>query len=225
MVRRIGVIASSAVLAGMAIGSAPAQAQTDAVCVFEGLVGTVTPSIPNALPDALDGNPLDWEQGSYSFSGTAACAGAWAGSFEVEPTFRINSQGYYDNLICGTGFAHDGDGSSTTMSSGRVTLSGIGHQIDFVNGHGELYIGPTGAPSHARAAGAPNHVGATGSDAFHGPISSAYVGRGDVEITPGRDSDPPAARDNCMTSAGTPPGGDGNTGSFEVKGHFGIASL
>ena len=221
MLRRIGVLASLAVMATMFAGVQSASAQTAGVCVFEGLAGTLTPGIPNALTDL---NPTDWEQGSYVYNGnTAVCAGTFNGSPDVGANVSINSSGYYDNLLCGTGFAHDLDGSNTTVSGTGVlgtsiSVSGAGYQIPFVAGVGPLIIG--GNQSLPARAGAPAHAGASGLDANHGGVSSAYTGLGVVQITPGQGA-PSPTRDNCITPDLSGSGGpDGETNSFEVKGFF-----
>ena len=225
MLRRIGVLASLAVMATMFAGVQSASAQTAGVCVFEGLAGTLSPALPNAIPDVQDGNILDIEQGSYVYSGnTAVCAGVFDGAPQAAADVNITSNGYYDNLICGTGFAHDLDGSGTTVNSpsAGISVSGAGYQIPFVAGIGPILIGPSGAPALAGLV-AGGHAGASGADANHGAVSSAYTGAGLVQITPGNDADVGPQRDNCITPAAA--GNDGNTGSFQVKGFFVAASL
>lgn len=227
MLRRIGVLASLAVVATMFAGISSAQAAPSAgVCVFQGLAGTLTPAIPNAVPDLTDGgSPLDVERGRYIYNGTGAtCAGVFEGSPDVG-NVAINSAGYYDNLICGTGFAHDLDGNETSVvGTGTlgtsINVTGAGYQIPFVAGVGPILIGPNGAPALPGIVTPGTHSGATGADANHSAVSSAWTGAGVVQITPGRDTDAPATRDNCITPAGTPAGNDGNTGSFQVKGFF-----
>jgi hypothetical protein len=224
MLRRIGVLASLAVFATMLFGSVQsANAATAGVCVFTGLAGNLTPAIPNAIPDISDLNPLDVEKGSYSYSsagggGTALCAGV-AGTTVVPPTAAtILSNGGYDNIICGTGFAHDANGDASSISAGALSLGGSGdpggYQIPFVGGVGPLLIGPNGAPNLGVVLTGPNAADGAAT------ITSNYIGTGLVQITPGSDADSPTSRDNCVSPAGTtgPFSNDGNTGSFQVKG-------
>ena len=218
MLRRIGVVASLAVMATMFAGVQSASAQTAGVCVFEGLAGNLNPPIPNALNDP---NLIGVETGEYTYGGnTAVCAGVFEGTPQVATNVQINSQGYYDNLICGTGFAHDLDGASTTVSGNGIDVSGAGYAIPFVGGVGPLLIGAPAGPA-ATLAGVVNpggHPGAGGPDANHGAPTGSYTGAGLVQITPGSDADVGPQRDNCITPAVG--GNDGNTGSFQVKGFF-----
>ena len=225
MLRRIGVLASLAVMATMFAGVQSASAQTAGVCVFEGLAGTLTPAIPNALADLS----LDVEQGEYVYTGnTAVCAGVFDGAPQVATNVSINSEGYYDNLLCGTGTAHDADGDKTTVSGNGIDVTGAGYQIPFIGGVGPLLIGPSGAPNiGGLLPGGGAHSDATDpdpQDMAHAPVSGDYTGLGVVQITPGQGL-PTPDRDNCITPAGIPPGGDGDTDSFEVKGFFVAANL
>ena len=219
MLRRIGVLASLAVIAAMFAGGSSAQAATAGVCVFEGLAGNLNPGIQDAVPDVLSApvGPLDYEQGTYHYGGdTGVCAGVFNNAPQVSPATSITSDGEYDNILCGTGFAHDVDGSGTVISGNGISIgpNAAGYQIPFVGGVGPLLIGPNGAPNLSRVAGAPD----TGT-AEDGNISSSYVGAGLVQITPGNDADAPTARDNCLLSP------DGKTDSFQVKGFFVAAGL
>lgn len=228
MLRRIGVLASLAVVAAMFVGSSTAQAQTAGVCVFTGLAGTLTPDIPNAVPDLLDLNPVDIERGAYTYSssgggGTAACAGLFNGAPQVRPDVIIDSAGGYDNLLCGTGFAHDADGNQTVVrtADGAIQIGpgAAGYQIPFVAGVGPLLIGPKATSGITPNLG---NVVAGSPNAADPPmtVTSSYTGAGLVQITPGADSDPPQSRDNCITPDLSPTGPDGDTGSFQVKGFF-----
>jgi hypothetical protein len=223
MLRRIGILASLAVVAAMFVGSSTAQGATAGVCVFTGLAGTLTPDIPNAIPDIADGNPLDVEKGAYTYAsgdggGQAVCAGV-VGNTPVPPTAAtILSNGGYDNIICGTGFAHDANGDASSITAGALSLGGPGdpggYQIPFVSGIGPLLVGPNGAPNLGVALTGPNAADGAAT------ITSNYVGTGLVQITPGNDADSPTVRDNCVSPAGTtgPFSNDGNTGQFQVKG-------
>src|SRR6185503_10160527 len=85
MLRRIGVLTSLAVAATMFAGIASAQAQvTVGACVFEGLAGTLNPGIQDAVPDILSLNPLDTEQGDYTFSTGATAGATCAGLFDPD---------------------------------------------------------------------------------------------------------------------------------------------
>ena len=237
MLRRIGVLASLAIVATMFASVSAAQAQTAGVCVFEGLTGNLTPAIEGAVEDATTGPdgtaalPLvDIEQGSYTFqtgsTAGAICAGLEGGApFITNPAnpATINSAGNYDNIVCGTGFAHDLNGDGTSINgqdllSGRtVSLGGpadpAGYEIAFAGGVGALRIGPGGTPSIVGAAAAAySAVGVLGTwtapsgHEAHGNLVSNYTGAGVVQITP----DPfPAA--NCVTTAAP---------DFQVKGAF-----
>jgi hypothetical protein len=211
-------------MATMFAGISTASAQTAGVCVFNGLAGTLTPSIPNALNDP---GLIDVEQGSFTYTGNGAtCAGVFNGSPQVDQNVAINSAGFYDNLICGTGFAHDLDGASTTVrGSTGLDASGTGYEIPFVGGVGPLLIGGVdnavatalGSSSVAKAAGMPDHAGVTGADGGHGAAAGPYSGLGVVQITPGAAG--ASADENCITPAGAG-GGDGDTDAFQVKGFF-----
>lgn len=226
MLRRIGVLASLAVMATMFAGVQSASAQTAGVCVFEGLAGTLDPAIPNILTDLS----VDAEGGRYVYGGnTGVCAGIFEGTPQVATDVSINSEGYYDNLLCGTGNAHDLDGNGTTVDNGAgISVTGAGYQIPFVAGVGPLLIGPSGAPSIAGlvpgVTGVTSHAasGATGADANHGAVSSDYTGLGVVQITPGAAG--LSADENCITPPGVA-GGDGDTDAFQVKGFFVAAGL
>lgn len=232
MLRRIGVLASLAVVAAMFAGVPTASATHNAgVCVFTGVAGNLTDEggsggIPNAIPDALDTNPLDIEQGKYTYNssdgGTAICAGEFGGQAPViaNPA-TISSTGSYDNIVCGTGFAHDIDGSQTQITAGvgSIPAGSAGYQIPFVGGVGPLLIGPNGAPNLAGLVpGVTNHTDTTGADATHGAVSSQYVGAGVVQISPGRASNTSPSHDTCVLPSVTPPGTTGDTDEFEVKG-------
>ena len=204
MLRRIGVLASLAVFATMFAGISTAQAQSAGVCVFEGLAGNLTPPLPAGSTDTID-----FEQGTYDYGGPARCAGKF-GDDVITPTgagpnVRIDSDGYYDNMVCGTGFAHDTDGSNTVVqqtAGGSATVDNVGYEIPFTNGQGPLLIAQ--GTTLAAQAGAPNHPEAgSDSSASHGPTTGDFQGEGDVQIVP-NDGD-------CVT---TP------VGEFLVNGSF-----
>jgi len=206
-------------MATMFAGISTASAQTAGVCVFEGLAGQLSPPITNALSDLSP----DFEQGTYKYEGdTAVCAGVFDGAPQAATGVNITSNGYYDNIICGTGLAHDVDGDGTTVDNGAgISVTGAGYQIPFVGGVGPLLIGPAGAPDLAKVLGAPNHTeGIDPQDEQHAAVSGNYTGAGLVQITPGSDADVGPQRDNCITRPGDLPGNDGNTGTFQVKGFF-----
>jgi len=209
MLRRIGLPASLAVVAAMFAGTSSASAQdTAGVCVFEGLAGTLTPDIEPILT-----NPsLNFEQGAYGYTGdTAACAGVFDGQPEVSAEVQIDSAGLYDNILCGTGFAHDVDGSDTTVEGtslvgppvdpdGADTISigpgEAGYEIAFVAGVGALRIG---APGQSLSAVAPVHDDGSDPDERHDPITSNYTGAGIVQIAPGTGPET-ALSQNCIAA-------------------------
>ena len=227
MLRRIGVLASLAVVAAMFAGTSSAQA-TAGVCVFEGLAGTLEPDIP---PISADLSP-DFEQGAYEYTGsTAACAGEFGGEPEVSAEVQIDSAGLYDNILCGTGFAHDVDGSDTTVegtslvgppvdANGEDTISigpgEAGYEIAFVAGVGALRIGAPGDDGHpSLSAVAPAHPPAdpmvSDPDEDHDSITSDYTGAGIVQISPG--TGPETAVDqNCLVND--------PVSAFQVAGFF-----
>jgi len=224
MLRRIGVLASLAVVAAMFAGTSSAQA-TAGVCVFEGLAATLEPDIP-----PIKTEDLLLEQGAYEYTGsTAACAGEFGGEPEVSAEVQIDSAGFYDSLLCGTGFWHDLDGSHTVVAGtslvgppvdadGADTISigpgELGHEIAFVASVGALRIGAPGDDGHrslsSRAGGF--HPQAAGTrDENHGPISSEYTGVGIVQISPGTGPET-ALSQNCIA-------GD-DVSAFQVAGFF-----
>ena len=217
MLKRIGVLASLAVVAAMFMGvtSANAAVGDAGVCVFDGLSGTLNPSIPGI---ANDPGLIDVERGSYNFhtggaTGNlgAVCAGVFGGSPDVG-TVDITSDGYYDNIICGTGFAHDLDGAETSLTGTGVlgttiNISNAGYEIPFVGGVGPLLIGPgpsLAALSEVLTAG--GHA-ATGPDAGHGDKTSDWLGAGLVQITP----DALNGGGDCVVN---------DTSEFQVRGLF-----
>ena len=222
MLRRIGVLTSLAVVAVMFAGVSSAQAQTAGVCVFTGLSGQLTPGIEDA---SADDGVIDIERGSYNFTsgGTtpdvpATCAGVFDGTPQVDQV-DITSNGFYDNIVCGTGWAHDLDGSGTTVTGLTTGISigpnEAGYEIPFVAGNGPLLIGgPTATVDASELLpadpGRGSHSTATGLDATHAGVSSSFTGVGFVHITP--DS---AQGDNCVASTG-----DAETDAFEVAGFF-----
>jgi len=235
MLRCIGVLASLAVVAAMLAGTA--QAQTTVTCVFTGLSGTLNAGtsahgshghgIQNAQDDALD-PATDVERGSYNFQtgppAAATCGGTFNGIPVPATTAVITSSGFYDNIVCGTGFAHDLDGSGTSITAGAIVISPalgdhFGYEIKFKEGEGKLWIGPDGKPSKAGATellppdldatypggvhGVHDQDGASPSSAgwglMHGDVVSNWIGDGHVDIKPGPSSAvPPPAQDNCV---------------------------
>ena len=123
----------------------------------------------------------------------------FGGAAEVQ----IDSAGLYDNILCGTGFAHDLDGSDTTVEgtslvgpsvdadSISIGRGELGHEIAFVAGVGALRIGAPGDNGHHWLSSvAPRHGDKSDPDEWHDRISSEYTGTGIVQIAPG--SDPPS---------------------------------
>jgi len=211
MRRRVGVLASLLVVAAMFAGVSTAQAQTE-VCVFEG-VAVLDPGIQNISDDLGDPDPFDIEQGEYIFDGECAGTGV-----------EIHSDGYYDNILCGSGFAHDLDGSGTAVG----VLGGWGYEILFAGGVGALFIGPAGRdplvnqlsgdlgiPDGDHQDVDPPEDDPDNADHVHGPVESGFTGHGAVWITPGDGSVPPSEDpDNCISSD------DGTTDQFRVAGYF-----
>jgi hypothetical protein len=202
------------------------------VCVFTGVAGNLTDEsgaggIPNIIPDAS----LDIEQGKYTYNsndgGTAICAGRFNDTQPVVANpATISSTGYYDNVLCGTGIAHDIDGSGTSITAGvgSIPQGSAGYQIPFVGGVGPLLIGPDGGPNLAASLpGVTNHTDAAAAgdtaDASHAnSVSSEYVGTGLVQISPGRASNTSVTHDTCLLPAVPQVGNTGDTDEFEVKG-------
>jgi hypothetical protein len=221
MLRRIGVVASLAVVAAMFTGVSPAHAQTAGVCIFNGLSGQLQPAIPNSIPDAS----FDVERGTYNFSGNGTCAALLAG-VPVIGTSPITSVGDYDNISCGTGFAHDLDGNGTSFPGLGVSPSNpAGYEIPFFFGTGPLLIGPAGKPPLARFtellppdAAAPTHPADGVGGGMHGLVLSNYVGHGVVQIVPGTAQPPNPPNENCIEPS--PPDPDGDTDQFVVNGFF-----
>jgi hypothetical protein len=229
MYRRIAVLASLAVMAAMFVGSSTANAALGdgGVCVFDGLAGGLTPAIQDTVNDVTGGNPLSIERGGYTFNGDATCVGTVGGTV-FAPTagpdnVDLSSVGNYDNIVCGTGTAHDHDGdlTSVTAVSGTgvgASIRNVGYEIPFVGGNGPLLIG-----LGTNISGAVHDLGAvTGHEGpahAHAPTSGNFAGVGAVHITPGDRRDPvaPADSDNCIADNGD---GDGGTNTFEVAGAF-----
>jgi hypothetical protein len=209
---------SLALVATMFASVSSAQATTG-VCVFTGLSGALTPPIESIQKDLTQaGDPLlDVERGGYNFStGTpadAVCAGTFNGVPQVVTNASITSEGSYDNIKCGTGFAHDLDGDGTLVTGGTppVTIGGsadpAGYEIPFVGGTGPLLIGPNGKAPLAAATDLlpadPDNVPANHTDA-HNPVVSNYVGLGAVNIVP-------VSPGNCVNQ---------DVGVFTVTGFF-----
>ena len=202
MLRRIGVLASLAVVAVMFAGVASAQAAVgDAgVCVFTGLAGNLVDDGPNgaegissAQEDFAQGGLQDIETGSYHYTGPATCAGVF-NSTPVVPALNnttITSDGNYQNIVCGTGWANDIGGDGTVADGpGAADIANVGYEIPFLAGTGPLFIG---APFTSTA---PNTQGQS--------LGGNYVGLGVVHIQP-------VSPDNCVTT---------DTNEFSVAGAF-----
>jgi hypothetical protein len=238
MYRRIAVLASLAVVAAMFVGSSTASASDRAgesfTCVFDGLAGGLSPQIESIQDDiGSPPNPigaLDIERGSYGFGGNAICGGK-VGSTVFAPipnptptnptaglqNVTIRSNGFYDNIICSTGMAHDQTGAATFVtvtSPGLVVdvgtippeigatppgpITDIGYEIPFVGGNGPLLIGMPSPLNNLSAAGA-----GSGGHHPHPGVGGAWVGAGFVHIQP--------SAGNCVTT---------HVGAFDVAGAF-----
>jgi hypothetical protein len=207
MLRRIGVLASLAVLATMFAGISTANAQSAGACVFTGVAGQLEPDLPAIAGDLTP----DIEQGSYHFDGDATCAGLLDGVLftpGVTPNATIVSDGFYDNLYCSTGLAHDTNGAGTTLSDGTNTVDDVGYVIPFAAGTGPLLIGAGTIPNVA-AANLGSHADGGSGSGSHGAITGAFAGAGAVNILP-------AAGGNCVTT---------DVGEFAVTGGFVAAGL
>lgn len=179
MLRRIGVVTSLAVTATMFAGVTSAQAQAGdefAVCVFDGLSGQLDP--PLEQPPGSMG-----QHGSYSFTGDANCAAREADGDVLAPdadgaNVTITSNGEYDNVVCGSGWAYDLGGDTTTTVTpddpAFATIQGVGYEIMFAGGTGPMRIGQ----------GAATAPSAGGQE-----LAGDYVGAGVVNILP--DTAPP----------------------------------
>ena len=225
MLRRIGVLASLAVVAAMFAGVSTASAQlppTAGVCIFDGLSGQLQPGIDNIAKDLS----LDIDRGTYSFTGDGTCAGLLNG-VPTSGSFPIASNGNYDNILCGTGFAHDLDGGGTTLAAlGVSPTNPAGYEIPFVAGIGPLLIGPEGKPALAGATDIlggvtgvqGTHLADGAGGGLHGSVVSNYVGAGLVSIVPGTAQPPDPPNENCIEPS--PPDPDGDTDQFAVNGFF-----
>ena len=184
-----------------AASSPPVNTQTPSVCVFTGLSGSLTPDIQSIESDLLALTPLDVERGDYNFSTGAplntACAGEFNGNPRVEQSGTIVSHGSYDNILCGTGFAHDldGDGTAVSFASGNGiggSADPIGYEIPFIAGQGPMLIGPKGdRPSLVQLATGNPLLTSTDTvnsgpqqDPFRRPVGGNYTGVGFVNIVP-----------------------------------------
>ena len=257
MLRRIGVLTSLVVVAVMFAGISSAQAQipNTGICIFEGLSGTLNAGtsahgahghgIQNIASDIANLTPNDVERGSYNFTtaggaATAVCAGVFNGAPVVEPNASITSDGFYDNILCGNGFAHDLDGDGTVVAGTtdpnlQIGPGEAGYEIPFHGGEGPLFIGPDGkSPLAAHTDNLPpdNQPGSGGlhgdhdpdgnqgppppANPRHGNVVSAYTGIGWVAIEP-------QLPDNCV-NAQNPEAGNldqfGDTDGFTVQGFF-----
>jgi hypothetical protein len=187
-----------------------------------------TPGIENLANDP----PLDVDRGSYSFSTgggagglQAVCAGLFAGEPELDTDANIESDGFYDSIICGTGFAHDLDGDNTivfgtsesvppVLDATTYSLGNAGYEIPFVAGNGPLLIGPDGKPALsglsqniASDMNAPTHGPDGVGGGMHGAVDSSYTGVGAVHITPRAPStaSPPAPHTGSWSAASSSP--------------------
>ena len=209
MYRRIAMLASLAAVAAMCAGSLTATAAPGdaATCVFEGAAGELVDEengpagIPSALHDfSTDGELHDFEHGSYAYEGPATCAGKF-GNLVLVPSVNnatIASYGEYDNVVCGTGWVIDADGSDTEVFIPELqpdpafpVVSGVGYESPFVAGAGPLHIG----------------TGEESTDPEHdGPITGGWIGSGAVDIE---------FRGNCVTTS---------VNQFDISGSFAITS-
>lgn len=198
MLRRIGVLASLAVVAAVFAGVPSAQATNHpavgdgAVCIFGGLSGSLDSTatgtgdgIPNIIPDLQ--SPLgvlhDVEHGSYEFHTVedANCVVKLGNTVTPVDDAKIDSDGYYDNIACGTGFAHDLDSSGTWVRSASLGIAfgtdpdnsehsdPAGYEIPFAGGVGPLLVGPDGKPALAGATESLPDAPAAHGGAQHGP--------------------------------------------------------
>jgi len=206
MFERTVLVSSFVLLAAAFAAGAPASAD-EATCVFSGGGAGLSPGIQDASADA---GLIDVESGSYDFdtaTGTAACAGEVDLVPFVAPA-RIISSGFYDNIICGTGFAHDLSGAWTAIYSGPLNAS-PGYEIVFAAGVGKLLIGGAGPSVSGTVTSLLPHDSATPPHT-HPAKTSRWVGSGTVEITPGTGVG--TGQDNCAASP------DGTTDAFQIRG-------
>jgi hypothetical protein len=246
MFRRTAVL--SFLVAALAAGlpaAAQAQGPAEVTCIFDGLSGKLDDGHGHGIQNAQFDASIDIERGSYNFSTgggvatlEAICGGEIGGIGFVGLNAEITSSGFYDNKLCGTGWAHDLDGNSTSISftsasvppllqARAFSLTNIGYEIDFDAGNGPLYIGPDGgiplsglseffpADSHAPSHGADGVAsGPTPSpfSSMHQNIDSDWIGDGEVHITP-------RAPDNCLNAAAESDGFN-DTDEFLVSGSF-----
>ena len=231
----IGVICAI----GATAPAAGAAAGDVVYCTFEGLAGNLTPAIPNVGRDAADGNPFDIEQGSYNFNGDGTCAGKLGATvFGPSQAFPQNasivSNGLYDNIVCGSGAAHDQAGTGTTIVmkpgsvGGGVAFANVGYEIIFWEGDGRLLIGSGTNYSGQIGDGMGSATGKKGPPHSHHPVAGSWAGSGHVHITPGDRSNapaqPPNDPDNCGEDGTVDTDGDGGTDTFEAAGAFSMGA-
>jgi hypothetical protein len=254
------VLPLAAVAVTMAAASAAqAQAGVDLTCIVNGNAtveaglsthwgdGHGVQNVSDDITDFPAG--LDVERGGYNFTATEmnefACSGTLQGTVFAGITGTLHSEGYWDMLTCGTGYAHDLDGSNTSMTflNGLVTLGTggngvIGYEITFNAGTGHLRVGPDGAPSQAGmfealpADSDPTYPGGVhgkhdadgdavrgsslGWSAMHDDMDSTFTGTGSINITP-------TAPDNCATAQSEGTTNYNDTDAFDVAGSFTIS--
>jgi hypothetical protein len=185
-------------LSVLALAAPAAQAQGTlavASCTLSPGGVTGTAGVDNIVGDVGDpGGPLDTDDGTFDFDGTATCAGAdVAGPATVPPgTYTIAADGTYENLLCGTGTANGSATLSATVA-GNNTRVEADFGLTFAAGTGKLTI-----------------VVKANSQVQVGPnieIVAGGEGSGAINIIP----NPQAAGGNCVTT---------NVTSFFVNGGF-----
>lgn len=199
MSSRNGALPALALIAAFA-AAGPAQANTgDTVfsCEFQGLTGTLEPSLPPIPSSITPTSPLN---GKYHFNGRADCfyRDGPTGILvlpvpELNGNATITSDGDFWSYTCGAGWAGDADGGDTRMdiddnaptvfgSAASIPLiSGVGYELAFAAGAGALHIGGESVNPHT---------------VIGQPLGGSWRGSGVLDIFPeGATLD----NNNCLT--------------------------
>ena len=124
MVRKLALVATTALCAMGAFGTSTALAGSNYACALDpnGVAGQITPGV-GLTPST---------GGSYTFNGNATCSVDGG----APQTAAIQSTGRFNNIICGTGNVYDG--------VALITAPGIsveaGYHIEFFGTVGALVV-------------------------------------------------------------------------------------
>lgn len=124
------IMVVAATLGALALTASAAQAAPHSIsCTFNGLAGIANPGVQAIVPDLSDGNLLDTDQGTFTFSGDAVCAGDTG----AQTSTPLAASGSYVNTVCGTGTA-DGTANFTV---GGLAVQAV-FNIQFIAGQGVI---------------------------------------------------------------------------------------